>query len=228
MPTYRFDPSSIAKMRTRLGIKQADLAAQLGVSKKVVSSWETAKSEPSLSELAAIYSIGVGQQRPPDFFVPTEQLTQQPQSKQEKQPLPAPMTAFGYWDMQNIAPGKRTAKRRGEFIRAEIKKLSLGATTHLNAYCSINQSKAAEQIEGWTIRKGDKNWDEDIKKQVLRNTRQNPETKMVFLVTVDKGYTGLIRGLKERGVTVHLVATSKVSKKLVSAVGGDHLITLPA
>lgn len=47
---------AIREARLRAGLRQADLAQAVGVTKQVVSLWETGKSAPSLSNWARIAS----------------------------------------------------------------------------------------------------------------------------------------------------------------------------
>ncbi len=45
------------KLRRRKGIKQNDLADMLGVKQYVISSWETGRSEPNISQICKIADI---------------------------------------------------------------------------------------------------------------------------------------------------------------------------
>ena len=45
------------KLRKRKGIKQNDLADMLGVKQYVISSWETGRSEPNISQICKLADI---------------------------------------------------------------------------------------------------------------------------------------------------------------------------
>lgn len=222
MTTYRFDPQSIAKMRTRLGIKQATMAVQLGVKKNVLSEWETGKAEPSLANLAAIYSIGVEHDHLPKFFTLVKK--QQP----EAQSASVRTTAFVYWDGQNVAPSKKGERVWEGFINEEVRERFPGALVHSNAFISPNQEKSFSQAEGWDIKKSRQNQDETIIRQILKNTQESPESKVVFLVALDGGYLNVIKEVQERGVAVYLITVlRRVSRRLLKAISGENVIALP-
>lgn len=222
MVTYRFDPSSIAKMRTRLGIKQATMAVQLGVKKNVLSEWETGKAEPSLANLAAIYSIGVEHDHQPNFFTLVKQ--QQPEARQAS----THTTAFVYWDAQNVAPRKSKEPEWREFIDEKVRECIPEASVHSNAFISPNQERAFSQAKRWNINKSRQNQDETIIRQIGKDTKESPESKVVFLVTFDGGYVNVVKEVQERGVTVYLITVlRKVSRRLLKTISGENVIALP-
>ena len=54
------EPSPVLHLRAareRLGLRQAELAAELGVSQATVSHWETGRSEPSLGRLLELAEV---------------------------------------------------------------------------------------------------------------------------------------------------------------------------
>ena len=219
-PTHRFDPQSIALLRTRLGIKQVDLAADLGVAKKEVSDWETGKAVPSLSVLGAIYSIGAAKGQAPEFFAPVK--------PQGKIPAPPPdMSVSVYWDMQNIAPSKKKAVERERVLKAAVENVAPGVKPQLRGFASPSQKAGFKKLTGWDIQTSDENWDERLISEVRKATKEKPASKTVFLVTGDTDYRALIKELLARGVTVHLCVLAKVSQRLVSEVKPGNVVTLP-
>ena len=222
MTAYRFDPSSIAKMRTRLGIKQTEMAAQLGIQKRILSEWETGKTEPSLADLATIYSIAAQRGHQPSFFSPAEeQITQMLDEKARR-------TTFVYWDAQNVAPRKSKEPQWREFIDAEVRKRIPEASVHSNAFISPNQEKAFSQAEGWNINKSRQNQDETIIRQIGKNTKDHPEAKAIFLTALDGGYSNIVKAVRERGVVVYLITIRRrASRRLLKAVAPENVITLP-
>ena len=222
MVTYRFDPSSIAKMRTRLGIKQSAMAVQLGIKKTTLSEWETGKAEPSLADLAAIYSIGIEHDQQVSFFTIVKE--QKPQAQQTG----VRTTAFVYWDGQNVAPSKKREREWEEFINDEVRERLPGALVHSYAFISPNQERSFSQAEGWDIKKSRQNQDETIIRQILKNTHESPESKVVFLVAFDGGYLNVIKEVQERGVAVYLITVlRRVSRRLLKAISGENVIALP-
>ena len=221
MTTYRFDPSSIAKMRTRLGMKQTEMAAQLGIKKTTLSEWETGKTEPSLANLAAIYSIGIEHDQQVSFFTVKEQ-------KPQAQQTGVRTTAFVYWDGQNVAPSKKREREWEEFINQEVRKRFPGTLVHSYAFISPNQEKSFSQAEGWDIKKSRQNQDETIIQQIRKNTKDNPMAKAVFLVAFDGGYLNVVKEVQEHGVAVYLITVlRRVSRRLLKAVASENVITLP-
>ncbi len=55
--SLRFRASGFAALRTKLGLSAADMAKLLGVSAQSVYHWESGKSRPRTSQLAAIAAI---------------------------------------------------------------------------------------------------------------------------------------------------------------------------
>lgn len=222
MTSYRFDPSSIAKMRTRLGIKQAQMATQLGIKKTTLSEWETGKAEPSLANLAAIYSIGIEHNQQVSFFTVVKE--QKPQAQQTN----VRTTAFVYWDGQNVAPSKKREREWEEFINHEVRERFPGALVHSYAFISPNQETSFSHAEGWDIKKSRQNQDETIIRQIRKNTKDNPMAKAVFLVAFDGGYLNVIKEAQESGVAVYLVTVlRRVSRRLLKAIGAENVIALP-
>ena len=132
--------------------------------------------------------------------------------------------------MQNVGPSARQAARWDTFVRTEIKKHLHVTRWRLNAFARPNQKQSADSFEerGWKVQNSNKDWDESIVSQVRNDTKENPETKAVVLITKDGDYVKLIKELKTRGVLVYLfVPRDDVSTKLVSAVGQKYLVTLP-
>ncbi len=216
---YRFDPQSIAVMRTRLHIKQADMATALGVTKKQVSDWEMGRSDPSTAMLAAIYSIGAEKGQTPDFFVPA--------NLQDRPSLPAGVSVSVYWDMQNIAPSKKKAAQREAVIKSALEDIAPGVMPRLCGFANPSQRAGFEKLTGWNVQISSEDWDERIISEIRKATKKAPTSKIVFLITGDKGYRALIKELLGRGAAVYLGVLSKVSQKLVSEVKPENVITLP-
>lgn len=131
--------------------------------------------------------------------------------------------AFVYLDAQNLDLNQE----RDKVIKAESAKRFPSAHVTLNAFARPDQADAIRKLRGWSVKEGAANWDERIAEQARADTKKKPESKVVFLATMDKGFVGLIREMKQRGVRVYLFALPNVSPELATAVGKKRLIPLP-
>ena len=144
----------------------------------------------------------------------------EPAGKQSQQAPPARTNSFVYMDAQNLD----LSEERDKFIKAECKRRFPSAHLTLNAFARPNQGAAIRKRGGWSVKEDKANWDQRIAEQARVDTRKKPKSKVVFLITMDKGFAALIRELKQRGVRVYLFALGDVSPELVAAVGkrSDH------
>lgn len=143
-----------------------------------------------------------------------------------KQSQQAPQTrthSFVYLDAQNLDLNKE----RDEFIKAECKKRFPAASVTRNAFARPDQAAAIRKHKGWIVKEDKANWDQRIADQARGDTRKKPTSKVVFLITMDKGFATLVGELKQRGVRVYLFALGNVSPELAEAVGKKRVITLP-
>ena len=217
---YRFRKESITELRQHLSLSQAEMGAQISVPKNTVSRWETGATVPDALQLAAIYSLGMEKNVTANFFARPEK-----QTKKKAQAVPRTAARI-YWDMQNVAPSKQQAARWDRTVRDSIKQMTPKARAKFRAYTNPNQ-KAGSLLQGWSIVETTENCDEQIITQVRRDTAQNPNTKAIFLITRDRGYVNLIKEQRAKNVAVYVITPPNVSKKLVSAVGEEYLVTLP-
>ena len=143
-----------------------------------------------------------------------------------KQSQQAPQTrthSFVYLDAQNLD----LSEERDKFIKAECKRRFPSAHLMLNAFVRPNQAAAIRKRGGWSIKEDKANWDQRIADQARGDTRKKPTSKVVFLITMDKGFATLVGELKQRGVRVYLFALGNVSPELAEAVSKKRVITLP-
>ena len=131
--------------------------------------------------------------------------------------------SFVYLDAQNLDLNEE----RDKVIKAESAKRFPSAQVTLNAFARPDQAGAIRKLRGWSVKEGAANWDERIAEQARADTKKKPKSKVVFLATMDKGFAGLIKEMKERGVRVYLFALPNVSPELATAVGQKRLILLP-
>lgn len=130
--------------------------------------------------------------------------------------------SFVYLDAQNLDLNEE----RDKVIRAGTKRFPAAHVT-LHAFARPDQAGTIRKLKGWSVKEGAANWDERIAEQARADTKKKPKSKVVFLGTMDKGFAGLIKEMKERGVRVYLFALPNVSPELVTAVGKRRLILLP-
>ena len=219
---YRFQKESIVKLRQRLGMSQAAMAADLNIPKNTLSRWETGATVPDALQLAAIYSLGMKKGIAADFFVVAKKQPAQTAQAASR------TTALVYWDMQNVAPSKRNAPRWERSAIAAIEKACPNAKPLLTFFCSPDQQQAASALtQKWRKQVCTEDCDERIVKHVRSDAGQSPAKTSVFLITRDRGYVNLIKEQRAKNVHVYVITPPNVSKKLVSAVGGEYLITLP-
>ena len=131
--------------------------------------------------------------------------------------------AFVYLDAQNLDLNQE----RDKVIKAESAKRFPAARVTLYAFARPDQAGAIRKLGGWSVKEGAANWDERIAEQARADTKKKPKSKVVFLATMDKGFAGLIKEMKQRAVRVYLFAFSNVSPELIAAVGKKRLIPLP-
>lgn len=130
--------------------------------------------------------------------------------------------SFVYLDAQNLDLNDE----RDKVIKAGTKRFPSAHVT-LNAFARPDQAGAIRKLRGWSVKEGAANWDERIAEQARADTKKKPNSKVVFLATMDKGFAGLIKEMKQRGVRVYLFALPNVSPELATAVGKKRLILLP-
>ena len=115
---------NIRYLRSQLGISQAALGANVGLSRSNIASYETAKAEPraaKLAELAAFFRVSLEE-------LITLELSAQPEtSAPAPAPAPAPSPANGHPHAAARGPGvgplrslqQRNARIRGALTRLE-------------------------------------------------------------------------------------------------------------
>lgn len=218
---YRFRKEIITELRQQLGLSQAEMGAKITVPKNTVSRWETGATVPDALQLAAIYSIGMEQGITPNFFARAKK------QQKKKHKATTRTTALVYWDMQNVAPGSKQVGQWEAAIEKAVKSVCGQAVPTSKVFHSPDQQKAVDKLEGWRKQVCDEDCDERIISQVRSDAGHNPSNTAVFLITRDRGYVNLIKEQRAKNVLVYVITPPNVSKKLVSAVGEEYLITLP-
>ena len=215
---YRFSPESIVQVRTKLGLSQGNMAAELGIPANTLSRWENGTTTPDADSLAAIYSLAVSKGVTPQFF----QRRPNAMQKQTRDSL------FVFWDFQNLPVSAEEVLQRDKWIRDELDRRCTTVTHKVfkvfarsMSFAPFLHDEAIELLDnaGWRIWEDSEDLDEDIIQQCRSDCGQDPEGTILVLVTRDGDYRELIDDMRNKGVRVYLMAPQDAGRKLVSAVG---------
>lgn len=216
--SYTFRKDSLAKLRQRLRLSQAQMASKLGVPKNTVSRWETGATTPDAHSLAAIYSVAKEEGIMPTFFAPV------------KRKAIIRDTALVYWDIDSVNP-VWNVDEWDTFIVNEVNKRvpkpknsQFKVFSRTSMFSMFPYTPALSQLQDldWDIWEGAA----DIAHHALSESGQNPGASVVFLITQNTAYVDLIENLKNDGVLVYVMAPSSVSDVIIEAVGQKRWINL--
>ena len=228
--SYRFRKESIAELRQRLGLSQAEMAQRIGVPKNTVSRWETGATTPDADSLAAIYSLGQEKGIVASFFAPSKEQTKVRDA------------ALVYWDLSLIPTWDiRTLEQLDPLITEEVRKRVPHVDREIfKAFMGSTAPTVSDALGklGWRVREQE-GWvyppssTDDIYSQALSDAGQDPDRSVVFLVTADKAHVDLIEELRDRNVLTYVMAPPSmgiwwpsVSPELIAAVGKRRFIDL--
>lgn len=214
--SYEFNARSIAEVRSRLKMKQAKMAALLDVPANTLSRWETGATTPDANSLAAIYSIAYDNGLSVNFFeIPAA-------------PQPAPRNGLRvavFADFQNIGVSEKDVPKFDKHVRDAVNRLFPNPKqTLFKAFVSPTQAKQSLRQNGWRIKKGTGDLDNDIIQQAKAYCGEKPAQAALVLITKDGDFSGLVKEQRGKGVQVHLMSPPNPSKKLLDAVGKKHKI----
>lgn len=216
---YRFDPSALRVVRTKLSISQAKLAEMLDVPPNTLSRWETGATAPDARALAAIYSIARNKDITPVFF--KKQGERKPRKQKTKMLLA--------WDFQNAGmDAEDTNEEWGHMIKyLNLFHADSRASRILRAYSSPNQRNAAEILGKlkFDVREGYFDADSQLIRDSRGECENNPEKWEFILVADDGDYTQILKDLQASGVDTYLWASDECSEILQSAVDQEHFIS---
>ena len=215
---YRFDPSVLRVVRTKLNLSQAKLAEMLDVPPNTLSRWETGATAPDARALAAIYSIAKNKDIAPVFF------KKQGESRLRKQKTKMLLA----WDFQNVGMDAKDTNEEWEYM---IKYLNLfhpdsRAYRILRAYSSPTQQNAAEILGKlkFDVREGYFDADSQLIRDSWGDCENSPEKWEFILVADDGDYTQMLKDLQASGVDTYLWASEECSERLRNAVKNDHFV----
>ncbi len=136
-----------------------------------------------------------------------------------------------YWDAQNLAPSADAVEQYDQFIEQAVKQRVWGNWEGevFKAWVSQPSGQVAKKLRelGWRVPKSSADCDTAIHHQALSDVGQDPDNTIVFLITRDGDYAGLVEELRNRNVEVYLIASTDASHSLINTVGFGNLIRLP-
>lgn len=218
---FEYRPESIASLRKQLKLSQPVAAKQLGVSVNTLSRWETGATIPDANSLASLYSLGARHGHQPSFF-----------QRRRAQPKPSKGRArlLVFWDFQNAPVVANQIGLFDQRIRATLRlRFPEAADLQFKAFANPAQATATDVLidHGWRVFESDEDVDADLKAQAKSDGGQRPTDTHLVLIAADGEYTGLVKQLDDRDVSVHvLTVRQKVSARLKQAVGSDRCLAL--
>ena len=220
---YQFRSDSLVQVREQVGLSQAKMANLLGVPANTLSRWETGATSPDAESLAAIYSVAMEHDIPPDFF-----QRRRPMPKQGK----GPSRLLVMWDFQNLGVRENRVTSLNSWLREEMDKRFPGTSyRRFKAFSHPKQEAATDKLQelGWRVFEDDVDMDEEIANQSKSDCGHEPKDTILVLVTKDGDFKELVAASKRKGVTVYLVTPPQGhSQSLVQAIGGKNWIKLPS
>ena len=222
--SYVFRRESLIEVRQRLGLSQAQMASRLQVPNNTLSRWETGATTPDANSLAAVYSIAMEGGFMPTFFAP------------EKEKAAVRSRVLVSWDVQTVASQPQSLSYWANLLQQECKRRGPQCNFELwKAFLDSSQTGLLNRVgeTGWRVWEDSGDMLDDIYQQAMSDVGQDPNSSVVFLVTTDLDFVGLIRQLRERGVRVYLVTPPlnggrQIDQPLIDAVGKRRHITLDA
>ncbi len=160
----------------------------------------------------------------PTFFAP------------EKERAAVRSRVLAYWDVQTIASQPQSLSHWANVLQEECKRRVPQHKFELwKAFLHSSQAGLLNRVgeTGWRAWEDAGDLLDDIYQQVMSDVGHAPNASVVFLVTTDPDFLGLIGLLRERGARVYLVTPPlnggrQVDQSLIDAVGARRHIALDA
>ena len=219
---YLFDHTSIVSTRTKMKMKQAKMAQNLGIPVNTLSRWETGATVPDAKSLAAIYSLAMSQGFTPQFF---KEATATKSRTNVRSRLVVMV------DFQNLGIAAKNVAQFDSWMRTTVEQKAASATIkHLKVFAGSNQSAAIDKFSGlkWKSSKRSGDSDEAIIMESKSNCGHDPNDTVLVIATKDGGFTDLVKEMKQWGVTVYVVGPESTSQKLKQAAGNGYFIQCPS
>ena len=143
---------------------------------------------------------------------------------------------LAYWDVQTVASQPQSLSHWANVLQQECKRRVPQHKFELwKAFLHSSQAELLNRVgeTGWRAWEDAGDMLDDIYQQVMSDVGHDPNASVVFLVTVDLDFVGLIGLLRERGARVYLVTAPlsggrQVDQRLIDAVGERRHIALDA
>ncbi|MDE2765589.1 MAG: helix-turn-helix transcriptional regulator [Chloroflexota bacterium] len=218
---FVFDPGALVKVRSALGLSQAQMAARLGVPQNTVSRWETGTTTPDAHSLAAFYSVAQEEELVVNLFVKNK--------KQKKTPLPTRVVC--YLDLATLGLQAYEAELVHSYVRKVIEQHVPTATgLVLKVFPALGRPYVTSAFVdlGWREQRSR----EEMLNQARSDIGQPTHTTIAVLITADDGVVGLIEDLRDNGKKVYALTPlygplGNQIARLSHAVGEKRHLVLP-
>lgn len=211
--SYEFKPGSLADIRNKLKMSQAEMARQLGVPPNTLSRWENKATVPDAKSLASIYSLAKDHGITPTFFGIRKDTKAQQKIRDR---------LIVMWDFRTLGLQAYQVEEAETWVKTEIKKRFHNMTIEMfKAFSHSSQSSATDKLIklGWRVWEEPSGMDEELIDQTRSDTGQDPKATILVLITRDNEFIDLIDEMHKKGVRVYLLSPSNADDDLIEQVG---------
>lgn len=241
---YRFSPEALKRVRDRLDLSQAKLAARLDLPVNTISRWERGETTPDAHSLAAIYSLAKERGLEPEFFQKGVGMTTATRNRQE---APKPLGGrvvlnrqrtrlVVIWDFQNVALEEAEAYATW-FYMEQFLDIAFPNTMdnwEFKVYASWQHNEAVKNLRHVKLEHTYSNADAQINRDARTlcgvqgyywpQLSIDPKDTVLVLVSKDGDFADLLDTVGQAGVDVYLWAPPGCSQDLQGAVKRDNII----
>ena len=238
---YRFSPEALKRVRDRLDLSQAKLAARLDLPVNTISRWERGETTPDAHSLAAIYSLAKERGLEPEFFqkgvgMATATRKKPPEPLNGRVVLNRQRTRLVMaWDFQNVALDAAEAFDvwfyMDKFLDIAFPSVDKWV---LRAYASWQHNEAVKTLRYIELEQTYFDADAQISREVrnlcgIQNSYWSqpsidPKDTVLVLVSKDGDFADLLNEVRQAGVDVYLWAPPGCSRELQGAVNKTNII----
>ena len=238
---YRFSPEALKRVRDRLDLSQAKLAARLDLPVNTISRWERGETTPDAHSLAAIYSIAKERGLEPEFFqkgvgMTTATRKKPPEPLNGRVVLNRQRTRLVMaWDFQDVALDAAEAFDVW-FYMDKFLDIAFPSVDKwdLRAYAYNQHNMAVNSLR--RVKLEHINYGADF--QINRDVRNlcgvqgsswsqpsvDPKDTVLVMVSKDGDFADLLNEARQAGVDVYLWAPPGCSRDLQEAVNKTNII----
>ncbi len=211
--SYEFKPGSLADIRNKLKISQAEMARQIGVPPNTLSRWENRATVPDAKSLASIFSLAKDNGLTPNFFGIRKDTKKQQKIRDR---------LIVMWDFWTLGLQANQVEKGETWVKSELKKRFHHMTVEMyKAFSHPSQSSAADKLIdlGWKVWEEPTGMDDELIDHTRSDAGQDPKATILILITRDNQFIDLISEMHKKGVRVYLISPSNTSEKLIEEVG---------